>query len=102
MAIASFVISMLVHLLVGYIYHRVQHYRKMLPLRPRQPRRDNLIRLKPVLSVEDCDYHEIKNDPEVCKKTCLMQRSTITQNRASSVPENPYADIHENSPSVSS
>ena len=57
MKIVSFVISMLLHLLVGYIYRRANHYQKMLPLRPRHPRHDNPIRLKPVLSVEDCDYY---------------------------------------------
>ena len=80
MGIASFVISMLLHLLVGYIYHRVHHYQKMLQLRPRHPRHDNPISLKPVLSFDDCDYHYIKNDPKLCKKTCLMPRSIITQN----------------------
>ena len=75
-------------LLVGYIYHRVHHYQKMLPLRPRHPWRDNSIRLKPVLSVEDFDYHEIKNDPKLFKKTCFEPRSIITQKWASSAPEN--------------
>ena len=95
------VISMLLHLLVGYFYNRVHHYQKMLPLHPRHPRHDNPSRLKPVLLVEDCEYHEIKNDPKPCKKTCLMPRSIIIQNWSFSAPENPYADIHENTPSVS-
>ena len=98
MGIASFLISMLLHLLVGYIYHRVHPYQKMLPLRPCHPRRDTPIRLKLVLSVEDSDYHDIKYDPKLCKKTHVMTRSYITQHWASSAPENPYDDIHVNTP----
>ena len=50
MGAASFVISMFPHLLVGYLYHRITHYQKLLPLRLRHPQPNTAIRLKPVLS----------------------------------------------------
>ena len=71
---------MLLHLLVGYIYHQVHHYQKMLPLRPRHPRHDNPIRLKPILSFEDCDELKPKMILNYARKLalCRVQKSTKT------------------------
>ena len=78
MGVTSFVISCLLHLLVGYLYHLFTHFKRILPLRHRHPHNDKKIRLRPVLTTDnDDDYLHLKKDPKLHKKTHLLPSSVL-------------------------
>ena len=92
MGLVSFTVSMLLHLLVGFLYHKFAHFKNILPLRFRQ--NDQQIRLKPlVTTVSENEYFELHKDARIQKKSHLLPPSIVRQHLPTNNPflENTYA-----------
>ena len=90
MGIASFIISMLLHLLFMYIFHRCNNLHKFMPFKYVYKDKNKLthkIPLKPVLSVPTEHMNVIQNDPNFrWQGPCLLTQHPNDDPRYTKLP----------------
>ena len=83
--IASFIISMLLHLLFMYIFHRCNNLHKFMPFKHVYKDKDNVKRtipLKPVLSVPTHHMDILRTDP----RKCLLHENVTNDQHYTTIP----------------
>ena len=88
--IASFIISMLLHLLFMYLFHRCNSLHKFMPFKHVYKDKDNVkhkIPLKPVLSVPTHHIDIIRNDPNFrWQNRCLLHKNVNNDQHYTTIP----------------
>ena len=88
---------MLLHLLVGFIYPKIAHFKNILPLRFRHTEQDTPIRLRPLVTAStENEYHNVKDNKRLQKKRHILQ-PYLNQHFPGHQEYPAYEDIHPSS-----